>query len=172
MKKNLFFIALFVILVVGLSSCQDESNTSQDESNTSYLTTSKGWTLTAATSQPDYELLNGNSISSLFDGYLFDCELDDIIYFKEDSSQTLDPKNDLCEDGYTETTAIGVWSFNEDETKLNMQIPFFYDEAVETVDIVTLDKNTLKINYTFIEDDANPAKEQREYTFTLTYTRN
>ena len=53
-----------------------------------------------------------------------------------------------------------------------MQIPFFYDDDIETVDIVTLDKNTLKINYSFIEDDANPAKEQRNYTFTLTYTRN
>ena len=165
MKKNLFFIAICAILVVGLSSCQDETNTS-------YLTTSKGWTLTAATSQPDYELIDGNSISSLFDGYFKDCELDDIIYFKEDGSQTLDPKSDLCEDGYTETTAIGVWSFNEDETKLNMQIPFFYDSEDETVDIVTLDKNTLKINYSFIEDDGNPAKEQRPYTFTLTYMRN
>jgi len=165
MKKNIFVMAFCVVLAVGFSSCKDETNTT-------FLTTSKGWTLTAATSQPDYELLNGNAISSLFDGYLYDCELDDIVYFKEDGSQTLNPKNELCENGYTEETAIGIWSFNEDETKLNMQIPFFYDTTVETVDVVTLDKNTLKVNYTFVEDDANPAKTQRTYTFTLTYTRN
>lgn len=171
MKKNIFCVALAVVLAFAVSSCGGEVKT-----NTDLLTIEKGWVLSAATSSPAYELSDGSFATDLIaDGYLYDCELDEVITFSANGTQTINPGANICGEeigGYTQEVA-GLWSFNEDETILNMQIPFFYndeytsyDSESEAATILALNENELRVKYTFNVVD-NPAKEA--VSFTLTY---
>ena len=89
----------------------------------------KGWVLSAATSDPAYELSVGRTTANLLDGYLFEEEIDDIITFKENGIMTIDPGTKTAEDYGYQSTVIANWNLSADQSKLNMQIPFFYDES-------------------------------------------
>ncbi len=167
MKKLTLVFTVVLAMGVLFTSCK------KDKTNTELLTITKGWVLSAATSSPAYELADQSFATNLMtDGYLEECELDEVIKFSENGAQTIVPK-DVCTDfGYqAETSAL--WSFNEDETILKMQIPFFYkddgtsyDEEFEECTILSLTEDELRIKFTF-NDDETPAKGT--YTFTLTY---
>lgn len=132
-----------------------------------------GWKLSSATSSPAYVMTDGTHISDLMNGYLYDCEKDDIIVFSINGTQKVLPGTLLCDfedGGYDQETNLGQWHFDNpnNPTILYMQIPFFYDDMIEQCRIITLNSNMLKIAYEF--DDSgyyygNPAT----YTFTLTY---
>lgn len=136
------------------------------------LTIPQGWRLSAATSSPAYEFIDGTYISDLMNGYLYDCEKDDIIVFSPNGTHKVLPGTLLCSDdwefGYNQETSLGSWNFDnpDNPTILYMQIPFFYDTAIETCRIITYNNNMLKISVV-INDDEAPAKGT--YTFTLTY---
>jgi len=168
MKKTFLVLAAAAMIILGFTSCGSDKTYSE-----LLMEQTKGWVLSAATSDPAYELSTGRSTANLLDGYLYDEEADDIITFKENGIMTIDPGSNVG-DGYGyQSTVIASWNISADQSTLNMQIPFFYDETsmmydaeIEGCSIVSLTSKELVIAYTF-NDDESPAKGT--YTFTLTY---
>lgn len=161
-KSTLSIIVVAAVCMLAFSSCTKE------KTMTEMLQIKKGWTLSTATSSPAYNLNGGGQIGNLFDGYVFDCEKDDIITFKEDGFEYMNPGDDVCENQAADESSIGSYSLNEDAMTMDMQIPFFYDAAVESVKVVELTEDVLKVNYTFTEVEET-TKAPGTYTFTLTY---
>lgn len=165
MKRNILVLAVIAIFAVALTSCGNQNK----KTNTGKLCIEKGWVLSAATSSPAYALSDGSYATNLMtEGYLYDYELDDIIKFETNGNMKINGGAKVPETGdyQAEDKGVGTWAFNSDESKLTMQIPFFYDEATETVDILSLTETELRIKYTF-NDYTAPAKTV--YSFTLTY---
>ena len=167
MKKLTLVFTVVLAMGVLFTSCK------KDKTNTELLTISKGWVLSAATSSPAYALSDTSYATNLMtDGYLLECELDEVIKFSEDGAQTIVP-NDVCEDfGYQMETAA-LWSFQEDETILKMQLPFFYnddntsyDADFEECKILSLTEDELRLKFTFNDDEV---VTKGTYSFTLTY---
>ena len=166
MKKVLSVVALFaVILFVG---CDLKEKTFAD-----YLTQqTKGWVLTAATSDPAYIMKNGERVTDLYNGgYLTAWEKEYVLIFQENGNVIVKPGKTVApsaEDGYTAETNIGNWIINNVDGMdlLNCQIPFFMDEDVEVCRIVSLDNKKMELNCT-INDDTPASKGT--YTFRLTY---
>lgn len=161
-KSTLSIIVVAAVCMLAFSSCTKE------KTMTEMLQIKKGWTLSTATSSPAYNLNGGGQIGNLFDGYVFDCEKDDIITFKEDGFEYMNPGDDVCDNQAADESSIGSYSLNEDAMTMDMQIPFFYDAAVESVKVVELTEDVLKVNYIFTET-AQTTKAPGDYTFTLTY---
>lgn len=161
-KSTLSIIVVAAVCMLAFSSCTKE------KTMTEMLQIKKGWTLSTATSSPAYNLNGGGQIGNLFDGYVFDCEKDDIITFKEDGFEYMNPGDDVCDNQAADESSIGSYSLNEDAMTMDMQIPFFYDAAVESVKVVELTEDVLKVNYTFTEVEET-TKAPGTYTFTLTY---
>lgn len=161
-KSTLSIIVVAAVCMLAFSSCTKE------KTMTEMLQIKKGWTLSTATSSPAYNLNEGGQITNLFDGYVRDCEKDDIIKFNEDGHEYLNPGDDVCDGQASEESSIGSYSLNEDAMTMDMQIPFFYDAAVESVKIVELTEDVLKVNFIFTET-AQTTKAPGDYTFTLTY---
>ena len=150
------------------------------------LTQSKGWILTAATSNPPYEMENGDKYADLFNkGYFFDYELDDVYFYETTNALKVDPGNkkptqeDLDKGlGYDKVTTLGVWTL--DYPKLTTKVPSFYDKdengiwVMDKVNITELTANTLTYTFTWKEADKKKnikAKGDTEYTFTLTFSK-
>lgn len=170
MKKSLFALAIAAIIALSFSACNPTVKT-----NAELLTgATNGWVLASATSEPGYELASGKIATDLInDGYLYESELDEIITFKEDGTQLIDPGKNIDPTFGYQTPVTAQWSLNLDQTVLFMQVPFFYNDdytsynaQVENCQIVSLTNKELVVNYTFTDDQA-PAKGT--YTFTLTY---
>jgi hypothetical protein len=148
------------------------------------ITQDKGWFLTAATSTPAFEMMDGDLIENLFDGFFWDCELDDIMFFKKDGIQILNFGKNLCEDQIGKEMALGYWKI-KDRTILEFQLPYFLDENGIFYrlqgEILILDQNTLQIRLPLAFDDGTKmakrgfvslsAKTIKSYDFTLTYTK-
>lgn len=178
MKKSILrIITVATICLFTFSSCEKEKEEEPttatpavvELTKTEMLRTAKGWRLTEAISTPAYNLNAGGFANDLFNGYLYSCETDDIILFKADGHEYLNPGTQLCDDQDSQESNLGAYTLEEENMTLQMQIPFFYDSEVESVKIVELTKDVLKINYTFTEE-APEAKAPGTYTFTLTYT--
>ena len=166
--KNFKIIALaFIACTMLFSSCKKGEQT-----KTAMLCYKYGWVLESATTSPAYALSNNTFCTDLMtEGYLNECELDDILTFTENGAQTITPK-EVCDFGYQKEVAT-TWSFNEAEDQLTLQLPFFYnnnntsfDEEFETCEIMSLTNDELKIKYTFDDYESNA---KTKYSFTLTY---
>lgn len=165
MKKSILsVIAIAVACVFVFTSCEKPTMTS-------YLTTEKGWTLSEATSTPAWTLndVNGTQITDLTQGYVLECEVDDIIKFNNDGFEYLNPGANLCDDQASQEQPIGKWAINEEDKVLDMQIPFFYDEEVESCTILELTKDQLKVQYSWELTEDQTKGVPGKYTFTLTY---
>jgi len=162
MKKTLLVAAMAVVCAVFFTACPGV----ETKSYTDYLISpKKGWVLEAATSSPAYEMENGEIVSDLMNGYLYDYELDDIMTFTENGVQTINPGENIGE-GYQAETAY-LWQLdNENDGWIYMQVPFFYDDVQEYCHILSLTEDVFKFNCT-MNDDEPSAKGT--YTFTLTY---
>ncbi len=164
MKKVLSIAIIALAGIMVFSSCKKE------KTMTELLTQEKGWVMSAATSTPYWTLLDQTQITDLLNGgYFFDCEKDDIITFKSDNYEYLAPGKTVCEGEPAQETSLGKWTLDEKAKTLEMQLPCFGDDAIETVKVEELTKETLKISYTFTLT-ADPAKGvPGTYTFTITY---
>ncbi len=168
MKKTLFSLAIAALFAVSLSSCSDSKSTSE------LLTgATKGWVLSSATSSPAYELSSGRTVEDLMDGYLYECEKDDIIIFQEGGVQVINPGSSIDPEWGYQVETVGTWSLSTDNTYLYMQIPFFYDATGLTYDveqeecrIVSITSKELVLEFAF-NDNTSDAKG--EYKFILTY---
>lgn len=161
MKKVLSIVALALVCVFAFTSCNKEKTMEE------LLTIEKGWTLSAATSTPAYVMNNGDQISNLFDGYFYDCEKDDIIKFKSDGYQYVNPGKEKCEGDPAQETSLGKWSLNESAKTLVMHLQYFNDTQ-KNATIVSLTENELKVNVT-INITNEVTKAEGTYTWTLTY---
>lgn len=171
MKKVLVF-ALIAVFALSLSSCGKK----KEKTNTEKITTAKGWVLKSATVTPAVPVGEGTT-TNWYGDYLFDYEQDDIIIFNANGSFIINPGKKLAgedQDGYVEEKAF-TWSFNSDETKVKMQIPFFYDLSqnpartfdaeVEEPEISSLTETEMVLIY---KRNTVFAKGT-DYTWTLTY---
>lgn len=162
MKKNLLIVAILAIFAGLFSACDPIEVTDE-----ALLTQSKGWVLSAASSSPSYALSDGSFATDLInDGYLYDCEVDDILYFYANGDLAINPGANLCEE--TDDEYASTWTLTSDENGkfLEFQIPFFYDNELEVAEVLALSAEELRVKYTFT-DDESPAKGT--YSFTLTY---
>ena len=163
MKKSILsVIAIALVGVFALTSCKD------NKTMTDYLTIEKGWTLSSATTTPYWTLNDNTQISDLFEGYVYDCEKDDVIKFKADYFEYLNP-GEVCEDQPSQESSLGKWAINEEEKVLDMQIPFFYDDEVESCKIINLVKDELKVSFTWTLTEGTAKGKPGTYTFVLTY---
>ncbi len=144
--------------------------------NTEKLCIPQGWVLQAATVTPAVPMGEGYTTDWYHD-YLYECEQDDIIFFKTNHVLIINPGRYIPSedmDGYTEEKA-STWQWNYNETKLTMQIPFFYDlsdnpartfsPAYEETEVLELSENKLILKYT---ENTTFAKGTN-YTWILTY---
>ena len=169
MKKVLSVLAIAALFVVSFSSCGGGKTAAE------LLTQKKGWVLSSATSAPAYQMLDGSFAGDLInDGYLYDFEAAYVIAFNENGSEIVKPGKTVAPEDfdpewcYRAETSLGNWFFDNAENPqfITMQVPFFYDEAPEYCQILSLTENELRIKCT-INDDDNPAKQT--CSFTLTY---
>lgn len=168
MKRTFFALVAAAVLVISISSCGDTKTYTQ------ILTEqTKGWVLSAATSNPAYVMSSGAPVENLMEGYLQKYELDDIITFKEGNIMTIDPGAEIMEGFGYQAVVPATWNLSADQKTLNMQIPFFYDDTymsydqeAESCTILSLTTKELVLSYKF-NDNESPAKG--EYEFTLTY---
>lgn len=170
MKKVFSVLAVAAMILVSFTSCNPNEKTYAD-----YLTQKKGWVLSAATSNPAYEMADGSYVTNLMtEGYLHDFENDYIITFNEDGTEYVKPGKVVAPEDfdpewcYRAETLIGTWSFDNDLIPriLYMQVPFFYDAAVETCKLISLTENELKVSCTINDDDPTA---KGTYSFILTY---
>lgn len=162
MKKNLLIVAILAIFAGLFSACDPIEVTDE-----ALLTQSKGWVLSAGTSSPAYALSDGSFATDLIkDGYLYDCEVDDILYFHANGDLAINPGANLCEETDDEYASTWTLTSNENGKFLEFQIPFFYDNELEVAEVLALSAEELRVKYTFT-DDESPAKGT--YSFTLTY---
>ena len=93
MKKVTLILTAVIAVALFFASCNKD-----EKSYTELLTIKKGWVLDVATSSPAYELSDGSFATDLMkDGYLEECELDDVIKFADNGAQTIIP-NTLCDE--------------------------------------------------------------------------
>lgn len=117
MKRNLILLTVLLSFGILFSACKKDEKTT-----TELLTYKKGWVLAEATSSPAYELANGSFATNLMtDGYLEECELDDVVIFADNGAQTIVP-NTLCDFGYQGETAA-LWTLVEKKWKRVFKIP-------------------------------------------------
>jgi hypothetical protein len=179
MKKTIL-VSLAVLAAILFTACPKPLLTTEE-----MLIQKKGWTLTAATSDPAYLLDKDGMdipITNLFDGYIYSDEIDDIIYFKENKSEILNYGKDksTCNGLFTGTErSLGNWELVTDKL-LKFYFPA-YEELLEAV-VLDISEETLKLSVKINEDDgvgaakglpyrgAKGAKTIRPYTFTLTYS--
>ena len=163
MKKSILsVIAIAIVAVFAFTSCKQQTMTD-------YMTTEKCWSLTTAECTNGYVFDDNTTINNLFDGYIYDCEKDDIIKFNTDNYEYMDPGKDVCEWQPSQESSLGKWAINEEDKVLDMQIPFFYDEEVESCKIINLVKDELKVSFNFDIVEGQAKGKPGNYTFVLTY---
>ena len=153
--------------------------------NEELITQEKGWILYTATSIPAYESYGGIVSENLFISFFYECELDDIMYYKKNKSQILNFGKMLCEGDEEKEIYLGNWRFLQGETALEFYLPYFFDADGTFYKlegkIAVLDENTLQIRLPLMFDDGTKmakrvlaqkdTKAVKEYEFTLTYKK-
>ena len=175
-------LAIFAALAFLASGCEPKEKTKEE-----LLTQTKGWVLSAATSEPPYIMLADEGeepehLRNLINGYFFPYELDDIYFYETSGALKVDPgtllpKEDEDEIGYDKVQTLGTWVLNY--PKLTTKVPSFYDKnsdgtwAMDVATITELNETTLTYTYTFnaAKKKGSKAKADEIYTFTLTFTK-
>jgi len=179
MKKT-FLAAMALIVAFAFTSCEVLEPTKEE-----LLTQSKGWVLTAGTSEPPYIMLaeegeEPEHLRDLFKGYFLPYELDDVYFYEGNGALKVDPGKLLPkedEDGYDKVTTLGTWVLNY--PSLLTKVPSFYDKdpvtgawVMDQVTITDLTETTLTYKYTFnAAKKKKNAKADEIYTFTLTFSK-
>lgn len=173
MKRNLLVFALVAIIALSVTSCGKKN----EKTNTDKLCTEKGWVLKSATVTPAITVSDDPSVkkttNDFYADWLLDSERDDIMVFAKSGAETIKPgakKPADDEEGYVEDKA-STWKFNDDESVLTCQLPFWYDATGRTFDApfenCTISKLTETEMVLIYKGVINFNKT--EYTFTLTY---
>lgn len=121
MKKVIFLSSVAMALfTIGCSKDNDDDN---GPSERMQLITSASWKYDNA--QIDYDK-DGTGDSDLPAGILEDCDKDNIITLRTDSTGTIDEGTTKCDVGDPQTVDI-TWEFKENETVINIPQNIFGD---------------------------------------------
>jgi len=145
----------------------------------------KGWILSSAVSFPAFVSYSGIVDENLFVSFFYECELDDIMYFKKNGTQTLNFGKNLCDGQTGKEISLGNWRITKDRNVLEFYLPYFFDEYDNFFrlegELVILDKNTLQIRIPLVFDNGLKkgnrvllplaSKSEICYEFTLTYRK-
>jgi hypothetical protein len=149
MKKILSFL---IVLIFAFYSC-----TKEDALTKTDLLTQSPWILTASVFEPPLQTDEGSIVN--WYAVLNDCVRDDIYYYYSSGVYTNSEGASRCGPSDAEIWEVGVWTFNEDETKLYKGIIDYINEY----EILKLDGNELQLRITFTDTLDNL------YTNTETY---
>lgn len=138
--------------------------------NTEKLCIPQGWILSSAICSPAISQPDGSYVGDMVtEGYLSNYELDDYIKFLPNGTQIINGGTQVPGSNalYQSQDYFYAWSFNSDETVLNMQVPFLYSNDIEHLDLIELNSDRLVVAYTF---NAWDYCSQTSYSCTATLT--
>jgi len=135
MNKTVVFI---IILIFAFYSCGKEDALTKTD-----LLTQSPWILTASIFDPPLQT-DGGFIVNWY-AVMRDCIRDDVFYYYPSGVYTNSEGASRCSPSDAEIWEVGVWTFNEDETKLYKGIIDYLNEY----EILKLDGNELQLRYTF-----------------------
>lgn len=113
-------LLVFVLLLLSACSKEDDSSatTNTPQASKKELLTTKPWKYKSWTVAPGLKDSLGNTFIDYY-AYLPQCEKDDIITFATTGSVTIDEGPSKCDENDPQEQ-INVWSFSNNEGKLNM----------------------------------------------------
>ncbi|MBN2214968.1 MAG: hypothetical protein JW723_12040 [Bacteroidales bacterium] len=137
MKKTiiLVFPALFAIY-----SCGKEDSLTRTD-----LLTQSPWILTASTIDPPLPMEEGTIVN--WYAIMPDCLRDDIFYYYPSGVYTCSEGSSRCSPSDIDIWELGVWTFNDDQTKLYKGIIDYINEF----EILKLDGSELQLRSYFID---------------------
>lgn len=159
MKKVILSLTVVALATVVFSSCQP------DKTNEDYLKNSKGWVLSKAISNPAYVNNDGVSDADLSKSYFYECEMSDILTFKDDKDGKRVVLTSTCDAGVKQKETIGTWKL-DGEDKLTFRIPFFEEDVNDVVTITNLDGKNFEYTYAWTKQSTGV-----RYVFTMTYVQ-
>ncbi len=131
---------IFAILILVLFCC---SCGKEDALTKTDLLTQAPWILTASIFEPPLQTEEGSIVN--WYAAMPDCIRDDIFHYYPSGVYTNAEGASRCNPGDAEIWEVGVWTFNEEETKLYKGIIDYLNEY----EILRLDGNELQLRYTF-----------------------
>ena len=131
-------IITLIILLFFFYACGKEDALTKTE-----LLTQSPWIMTASIFNPPLQTDEGSIVN--WYAAMPDCIRDDIFYYYSSGVYTNSEGVSRCSPGDAEIWEMGVWTFNEDETKLYKGIIDYLNEY----EILKLDGSELQLRYTF-----------------------
>lgn len=156
-KVKISFSLAFVVMVLVLSSCNDD----ETKSKTDYLT-SGSWSFSAVA----YRMENGTEID-MSDEFMSDCEKDNVITFLANGTYTSDAGADDCDGDSTDET--GTWAWTENETVLAITS----DGDTSELELISINSSQMKYSVGKMDYDSNgDGIEDSEVTIVFTLKAN
>jgi hypothetical protein len=139
-KTNIILIlSLFAIFSCG----KDDALSKTD------LLTQSPWILTSSIFDPPLQTDEGSIVN--WYAIMPDCLRDDIYYYYPSGVYTCSEGSSRCSPSDADIWEVGVWTFNDDETKLYKGIIDYLNEY----EILKLDGNELQLRYYFTDSLEN-----------------
>ncbi|HJX70715.1 MAG TPA: hypothetical protein VJ346_02150 [Bacteroidales bacterium] len=132
-------IILILLLFVTYSCGKDDALTKTD------LITQSPWILTASIFDPPLETEEGSIVN--WYSVMSDCLRDDIYYYYPSGVYTCSEGGSRCSPSDADIWEVGVWTFNDTQTKLYKGIIDYLNEY----EILKLDGNELQLRYSFAD---------------------
>lgn len=164
MKKVLVFCGVLAALFSGCKEDDTVTPTPENKDKTNFeLITEASWKVSVGTIVPEITLdILGTTIvvDEYWDllayqngGQVQDCNKDDLMLIKSDSTVVLDEGPTKCDINDPQTEDGGTWKFMENESKIEFSsFPFDPTGMPQTLDVTTLTKDSLHLQmlYTFV----------------------
>ena len=164
MKKIFVFCGILMALFTGCKEDDTVVPNPENKDKTNFqLITEGNWEVSVGTIVPEISIeFMGNTIvvDEYWDllayqngGVVADCNKDDLMLIKSDSTVVLDEGPTKCDVNDPQTEDGGSWKFLENESKIEFSsFPFDPTGAPQTLDITKLTKDSLHLEmlYTFI----------------------
>jgi len=165
MKKIILSVAVLAVFFTGCKKKEDDPAPSQTQSKSkTELLTAHSWKFTGSVSNVAIDTDDDASTPNtkdLYNEWSLDCEKDDIYTFSANNTGTINDAGTVC-DPNGSITFTWVLSGNT----LVLSTGTGANTYVETMTLVSIDDNTLKVNYAE-DEDPNGVK----YIQTDTYTK-
>lgn len=160
MKKAIVFLPrllLLLSLTFLLNRCNKDDETPETNANRIL----GNWSLTADSYSPAYDFLgNGTTVTEAYPLYEA-CQKDDIYTFNSSNTGELNEGPTKCDPGDDQSYPF-TWLLKSNGTVLNLSVNYSGITIGQDFNILQLDANTMKLQYTF--DDAGVT-----YTNTQTF---
>ncbi len=160
MKTQKFALLIALFSLFTLASCNKDKDPKAKSKED--LLAEKKWKTTALTINPGIvHPITGATVTDLYTQIYKDCNRDDYVQFMKNGQYISDQGTTRC-DATDPQTETGTWVFNGDKTKVTITS----GGESYTADILELTDNTVKLQYTFRDDDSG-----LNYMFSETLTK-